>query len=81
MIDVTPYPNDFQRPLPGTGENIVFMFDCDAEPVEVGGRVLPRKSRFYALSSDGHLLEHVRQQASQEDEEYSRLLAGAEELR
>ena len=66
LIDVTPFHADPKHHPLSPGGNVLFLVDDAAAPVITDQVMAPRPSRFFALSAEERLVEHVNRLAEEE---------------
>jgi hypothetical protein len=76
LIDVTPFhPDEKHRPLcPGDG--VLFLVDDKALPFTTDKLIAPLPSRFFALTADERLTEHLRRLTDEEQQACQRIYDG-----
>ena len=67
LVDVTPFHDDPKHHPLTPGDGILFLVDDAARPVVSGNLVGPLPLRFFPLSDDNRLAEHIERLRDQED--------------
>ncbi len=75
LIDVTPFHVDPKHHPLSPGGDVLFLVDDAAPPVITDRVMAPLASRFYPLSTETRLVEHVNRLAEEEREACQRIYA------
>ncbi|HZR03037.1 MAG TPA: hypothetical protein VFA81_07690 [Burkholderiales bacterium] len=82
LVDVTPFdPDPLHRPLtPAGNDDILFLLDSSAVPIQTANVVAPRPSKFYPVSDDERLIAHIQRLQAEEDQNCQRIYGGDGEV-